>query len=586
LGNRPYNPYNDDNHLSDREQEMMRISNQAAEDIVRGLSEANGKGDKFLGFIPPEVSMIARALWAGTFPLVSDHLRNKFYSTSIWLGGKAGVSGNKLIFGSAVAATVLTASAAVAPYIEPFFSTRKNHRENLRDAAKRIAPILDEMKGKHSIGAFAGIKPQDNEMIYVQRRRINDLYSLKYSGDFLRLLTSAPELLKISVGWKKYIGGKLGTVVQPFESGSTDISAKGITAAISGPLAMVLDKIVASKSREHRDNTPPYSALDMILTLEGQLGDDSRNSSFALPSGGGGQYKRDLPLKEYVAEIIRHHQQDMNKLDVEYVPIRNALNPRLDEISGIIADALKSGDLSALALVRLVGEGHIIKNKGRSLAKPADVKALVTKMSAAGATYSQLDPKEYFAEAAFNAKELKEALHTLEGEERLTFAAMVPDTVLKEVGLSDKEVKEIRTATLKSYEDMLGKAVLGMAKEEDATLQDFGLAKEEITLLREAAERIAAEGKDAVHELRAKPGNPKGAGMERILVQSAINRIHAKDTHYLGKLLEKGAEAAKNLPDEEEAADHETKRGSGKSHARHEYSRREAQMHEEQELGA
>ena len=568
----------------------MRILDQASRDVVQGLSEANGKGDKFLGFIPPEVSAITRALWAGTFPIVSDYIKERIYDTSIWLGTKAGLSGNRLIQGSAVAATVLTATAAVAPYFESFFSTRKEHRENLRDAAKRIAPILDEMKGKHSIGAFASIKPQDNEMIYVQRRRINDVYSIRYSGDFWRLLTGAPELLKLSVSFRKYAASKSGAIVQTPTPHGTEISAKGVTAAISGPLAFLLEKIVANKSKEHRDRTSAYSALDMILTLEGQLGDDSRASSFSLPSGGRGHHGRDLPLKEYVAEILRHHQKDMEALDVEYVPIRKALEPRLEEISGIIAGALKSGDLSALALVRLVGEGHIIKNKGRSLAKPQDVKALVTKMSAAGATYSQLDPKEYFAEAAFNAKELKEALGTLEGEERLTFAAMVPDAVLKEVGMSDKEVKEIRTATLKSYEDTLGKAVLGMAKEDNATLQDYGLAKEEITLLREAAERIAAEGKDAVHELRAKPGNPQGAGMERMLVQSAINRIHAKDTHYLGKLLEKGAEAAKNLPEEAEGdappEGHAKRHARGHSHAGRTHARRHQNHYEDQELGA
>jgi hypothetical protein len=570
---------------------MMRISEQAAKDIARGLSNADSKGGKFLGFIPPEVSGIARALWATTFPLVSDSLREKIYDASIWIGTRAGASGNKLIQRSAVAATVVTASAAVAPYLESFFSTRKAHRENLRDAAKQIAPVLAEIKGKHSIGAFVGIKPQDNEVIYVQRRRINDAYALKYNGDFLKLIGSAPELLRLYLGSKKYVVGKLDTsMAQPYEPSGHKLSSNAVTAMVSGPLMVVLNQIIANKSKEHRDKTSSYSALDMILTLEGQLGDDSRASSFSLPSGGGGHHGRDLPLKEYVAEILRHHQKDMEALDVEYVPIRKALEPRLEEISGIIADALKSGDLSALALVRLVGEGHIIKNKGRSLAKPQDVKALVTKMSAAGATYSQLDPKEYFAEAAFNAKELKEALGTLEGEERLTFAAMVPDAVLKEVGMSDKEVKEIRTATLKSYEDTLGKAVLGMAKEDNATLQDYGLAKEEITLLREAAERIAAEGKDAVHELRAKPGNPQGAGMERMLVQSAINRIHAKDTHYLGKLLEKGAEAAKNLPEEAEGdahpEGHAKSHARGHSHAGRTHARRHQNQYEDQELGA
>jgi hypothetical protein len=550
---------------------MLRISEQATRDIARGLSDTGGTGKKFLGFIPPEVSAIATALWAGTFPLVSDSLKERLYDASHWIGGKAGIKGNRLILGSAVAATSLTAIAGVSPFLQPFFSSRADHRENLRDAAKRIAPVLDEIRGKHSLGTFVSIKAQDNEVIYAQRRRINDSYSIKYSQDFLRLLTSAPEILKQAVGWKKYVGDKLGRieVEHPISNGG-GISANAVTAGISGPLAITLDAIIRNKTEAHRQKTQPYSALDMILTLEGQLSDDSRAISFALPSGGSGRYSRDLPLKEYVAEILRQHQKDMQALDVEYVPIRKALDPRLEEISGVIADALKSGDLSALALIRLVGEGHIIKNKGRSLAP---------------STYSQLDPKEYFAEAAFNAKELKEALHALEGGERLTFAAMVPDAVLREVGLSDKEVKDIRAATLKSYEDTLGKAVLGLAKEDDAALQDKGLAKEEITLIREAAGRIASEGKDATHELRAKAGSPKGEGIERILVQGAIHQIHAKDAAYLGTLVQKGAAAMKEAGNRAEDAMGKAQHRSHKSHAQRAYSRREEVDREDQEIG-
>ncbi len=572
---------------------MLRISQKISHDFSQGMARSQGSDQKFLGFIPPEISGIATMVWNGSFALFSDKIREKIFEGVQWGAKKAGYgTAPHLIRNSAIAATSLTAIAAIAPFVQPFITTRREQRQEMLDTAKRIAPVLDEIKGKHGIGAFASVKVTDNEMIYAHRKRLSASFGVHHTRNLIGTLKASPVIAEKLYGLKGYVESKTSSLHAPIVTGSAQdkISANGILAVISGSIAPALDAIADNKEKRFNANRQPYSALDMILTLEGQLGDDSRASSFSLPSGGRGHHGRDLPLKEYVAEILRHHQKDMEALDVEYVPIRKALEPRLEEISGIIADALKSGDLSALALVRLVGEGHIIKNKGRSLAKPQDVKALVTKMSAAGATYSQLDPKEYFAEAAFNAKELKEALGTLEGEERLTFAAMVPDAVLKEVGMSDKEVKEIRTATLKSYEDTLGKAVLGMAKEDNATLQDYGLAKEEITLLREAAERIAAEGKDAVHELRAKPGNPQGAGMERMLVQSAINRIHAKDTHYLGKLVEKGAEAAKNLPEEAEGdaqpEGHARKHARGHSHAGRTHARRHQNHYEDQELGA
>lgn len=573
---------------------MLRISRQLSHDISQGMARSQGSDQKFLGFIPPEISGIATMVWNGSFALFSDKIREKIFEGVQWGAKKAGYgAAPQLIRNSAIAATSLTAIAALAPFVQPFLATRREQRQEMLNTAKRIAPVLDEIKGKHGIGALASVKVTDNEMIYAHRKRLSGSFGVQHTRNLIGTLKASPVIAEKLYGLKGYVENKTSAQYSApvvSDSAQDKISTNGVLALISGSIAPALDAIANNKEQRFNENRLPYSALDMVLTLEGQLGDDSRASSFALPSGGSGHHGRDLPLKEYVAEILRHHQKDMEALDVEYVPIRKALEPRLEEIAGIIADALKSGDLSPLALVRLVGEGHVIKNKGRSLARPAEVKALVTKMSAAGATYSQLDPKEYFAEAAFNAKELKEALGALEGEERLTFAAMVPDAVLKEVGMSEREVKEIRTATLKTYEDTLGKAVLGMAKEDNATLQDYGLAKEEVSLLREAAERIAAEGKDAVHELRAKPGNPKGAGMERILVQGAINRIHAKDTHYLGKMMEKGAEAAKNLPEEAEGdapqTGHARKHARAHSHADRTHARRHQDYYEDQELGA
>ncbi len=570
---------------------MLAISKQLSRDVVGGMAEGQRTDQKFLGFISPEVSGIVSAVWNGSFALFSDKIREGIFEGVQWGARKAGHGhARHLVRNSAIAATALTGVAALAPFIQPFVTTRREQRDQMSDAAKRIAPVLDEMKGKHGIGAFASVKITDNEMIYAHRKRLVAGFSIQHTQNFIGTLKASPVIAEKIYGLKGYIASKAPaqSTLLPASTGSQQdkISANGVLALVSTSIAPALDAIADSKEKRFNAKRQPYDALEMVLTLEGQLSDDSRASSFALPSGEHGRYSRDLPLKVYVAEILRQHQKDMNALDVEYTPIRTALNSRLEEISGIIADALKSGDLSALALIRLVGEGHIIKNKGRSLARPAEVKALVTKMSATSSTYSQLDPKEYFAEAAFNAKELKEALHVLEGEERLTFAAMVPDAVLRDVGLSDKEVKEIRTATLKTHEDTLGRAVLGLAQEDDAALQDKGLAKEEINLIREAAQRIASEGKDAVHELRAKAGHPKGEGVERILLQGAIHQIYAKDKAYLGTLVKKGAEAMKDAGNIPEEAIEKAKHGSRNSHARREHARRHEGHHEDQEIGS
>lgn len=640
--------------------------------MEKGANTA-GEDEKFLGLIsmPPGVMNGLTTMWVTGLTGYSDKISNFLFRHTYDLGEKfykprTDKQFGHLRRGATMAANSVLLLGTAMPTFTKFMDTNKKQHKEIVEAAKRVAPVLEEIKGKHSVGVFSSIKAADNEVLYAHRRRIADKANLEYGNHFIQIFGQLPQLAKLMLKDKstykitadinkaKDAAGKIddaaeairklkveirdielgrGEPVQDpaaalkklrIELGDADdaldelkalaglnkTTAKAEDASklalpdfgpmeiITAGLTPLLGAFESSNKKRFDEKTPAYTALDMILTLERQVCDNPNVASFELPKGGKSSSRSSLALTEYVVEVIRHHQLDMESIDAEHTPIRKALDNQLKDIAEPIAKAIKAGDISALTLVRLVGEGHIIKNKGRSLAKPAEVKVLLEKMSANASTYLQTDPDKYFTEAAFNKKELKEAIDALEGEEKQTFAMMFPDSVLLEVGMSETDVKSLREATISTYSDKLGKIIVGLSAEEDKALHDMGLAKEEVKELRAVAEKVKSQGEEAVNDVRAKPNNP--AGIERLLASAAVSQIVGGDTHYMGKLtsqaVEKKAEkaarvedaegaetshAAKHTPNKKHAADH----AENSSHAERESSRRESGS-EQHEVGA
>lgn len=618
---------------------------KATEDFSKAFSSGMDKGstaqddEKFLGVItlPPGMTTGLMAMWDMAFTSYSRQISDLFFKGTYKFGAETLKikDTTKLRNASVLAANSLLLVSSAIPNITEFATTQQEQHKKLQEAAKRVSPVLDEIKGKHTLGAFNSINVETNEVIYAHRRRINDEAGIAYTNHFLRLVGKLPMLVKQSMiksgeymtfddmrGMKKLTGdvaelekqtkeaqaqvralreGALPEVVSETRNKAADLEGRlsdarsalddfksglkitsenkdeggkfnmfGPMEIATGGITTVLGAFQNQNKKRFDEKTPASTSLDMILTLERQVSDNPDVASYDLPKGGKSSSRKSLPLKEYVAEIIRHHQLDMEAIDPEYTPIRKALDNQLMEIAEPIAKAIKNGEISTLSLVRLVGEGYIIKNKGRSLAKVSDVKVVLEKMTGNSTAYTQLDPNEYFADAAFNKKELKEALGVLQGEERLQFASMIPDSVLLEAGFGEGEVKDLRAATLKSYEENIGKLIVGLAAQDEQALHDTGLAKEEIKEIREIAEKIKAQGADAVADVRAKPNNP--IGIERTLASAAVGQILAGDTHYLGKLTGQSVEiAAKSEPaveaEEEVVASHAARHATHKKHA-------------------
>jgi|GEM_PF-5607328 len=573
---------------------------KAAEDISKAFSSGMEKGssaqdeEKFLGFIPlpPGVATGLMTVWNTAIVSYSDHISDFFFKHTHEFGDKTLKISDKakLRSGATIAANSIVLLGAAMPNLTKFLDTQKEQHKKTVDITKRIAPVLEEITGKRSVGAFNAVSAETNEVIFAARRRINDTANIAYTNHFIGLVDKLPILAKQVMRKSEYFTiqeakaqkdlvkdiGKLRREADEAsaavrsaeragvdadeitrlkgvssnanetlrEAGVANTHAKGKdehkaginlgpTELVTAGLTPILGAFQNQNKKRFDEKTPAFTALDMIVTLERQVSDNPDVSSYDMPKGGKSS-RGSLPLTEYVAEIIRHHQLDMEAIDPEYTPVRKALDGQLKEIAEPIAHAIKKGDISTLALIRMVGEGQIVKNKGRSLAKPSEVKVLLEKMSGNTAAYTQLDPKEYFADAAFNKKELKEALDTLKGVERESFAAMFPDTVLLEAGLKEAEIKDLRTSTLKTYETSLGKVIMGLAAEEDKALHDMGLAKEEVKEIRDVADKVRSQGDAAVHEVRAKPNNP--IGIERLVANAAVGQILAGHVDYMGKL--------------------------------------------------
>ncbi|MBN8542799.1 MAG: hypothetical protein J0M34_00865 [Alphaproteobacteria bacterium] len=573
---------------------LVADADRAAEEYERTHQGEEEREEKFLGIIPMPGYMVAQAemIWGGLLGMVLPSAQEHSYNFITKKDGLFSKSLGMVGIKNANPKTIQTAalSVGVASMVLPLawqpisamMNGYKDERKKLVDAAKYIAPVLDDITGKHSLSSLMTIKAEQNEMIYAYRKHKQAAAQLTHTNNFISMLSVTPSVVLAGVNARNLRNNNTANASIAAAGGAaadahqSSIAAKiaGWSAGSSAAVIPILDLFKKANERRFKRKARSVTATDMVIELERQIsasGSDLRD--YALPKGSG---RSSANLTDYVVEIIKAHQLDMAALDAEYVPLRKAFDEQLREVAKPIAEAIKNGEISTLALIRLIGEGHVVRNHGRALAKPSDIQKRLQEIGVNTASYMRLDPKEYFADAAFNKKEVKEALDALKGDERLFFAAMFPDSVLAEVGVGEKEIKDIRDATLGRYKDQLSKLVTGMAAEDDKALQDMGLAKEEIKQIRDAADQIRSGGAEALQKLSHNPTNP--VGIERVLATAALDRIHVGEAGYLGKVMSKGSPAkvaATETPVDDAA---KPLNGGAKtaSHAEKEASRRDA----------
>jgi hypothetical protein len=511
--------------------------------IKEGIAKETQRDDKldaddrkFLGIIPassPTIRGILQGGWSAVAELVSAPMQRMLFQKFRDLGAPHIHDYNRLKFASTAAATAVTIGIATLPYFGDMFGSLKKFNKEKKAISKKLKPLLEEIKGNGSFDNFMSIRKEDNEVLYAHRRRMQADFQSDLSDDSVKLLLSnAPNALSSFT--------RIGSLENHAQNGASGMQLTQLMPILSGIAPNFAEALNEESKKSYHKKRQPYSALEMIMHLDDQVRDVSfkdgkGNDSFSLPGKGDSK-----PMAEYIAEIFRQHQRDMEGIDGEYSQLRSALDPQLLEISESIAEAIKRGDLAVMSIARLAGEGYVVKNKGRALNKPSEVKAVIEKMSGHALNYLQVDAKEYFAESSFSKRDLKEALQILEGDEKLMFAAMIPDSALKESGMDDAKIKSTREATQKLYEQKLSQIVMGLSAQPDAALKNLGLAEEEIKQLRTVADHVKRDGEKAIHEYRANPANT--VGIERVVTNAVVNRVQG-DKQYLGQIISQGTVA-------------------------------------------
>ncbi|MEJ0009865.1 MAG: hypothetical protein WDN72_04650 [Alphaproteobacteria bacterium] len=586
---------------------------KAFQDSLAKANESLSKHDykdgedtaKLFGIVEMDSGMVswATGLYNALIGVAANKWSPQIYGT-IRSRASEYLKGSALDRTAAGGALAINTALYVLPHGGKLIELIRNQHKERNELVRSIAPVLDEIKGHHSLAVFYGIKESDNEVIYAQRRRMLKINHAKNIKETLGLAVKiAPNLLREGDHFFAFMEGKPSTGFALHQekmqlvnrhrkevAGYRNIDPKQVTFrdleqtanAYSGPLyknqglrrdlerlnpkphnqygrdhdsyghgrsemsatgagffaanfsiAPMVDKYIQSSQHRLEKTLQPYSALDMILELEKQI-KSGNTDGFSLPGDKGGS----LPLDAYIAQVIIQHQKDMSDLDPKYTQIREALHKDLEKTVQPIAEAIKNGDLAPLALVRLVGEGHIIKGKGRSIADAESVGAIVDKMSGKKQATVSVDPKEFFAESPFTHDDLKVALNNLEGEERTLFAAMFSDEVLKQGGMDEKDIKNVRDTVKKDiYEHMVAALVAGVPVEEAEQLKKDGLAEKEVTRIGEAQNTLKEEGEQAVHKLKTSPVNTDG--IEHSLVNLIVTKLRG-DRTYFGKLRAEG----------------------------------------------
>ncbi len=531
-----------------------------AEDVIRKgeenaekAEETNAKPIKLFGVFEVDPGLVAY-LQAG-YNVFADFaeklLSSHSYAFGGWVAARLGIK-NPQTAKNIAAATTLGVGAAIktAGYISPITDTYRVHHEERAAFARKLAPVLDDLKGSHSAQAFNSVTMAQNEMIFAHRQRMLKEAHIKNSSNVIDLLINAGPNLAFSLmdfNTMRRLGlSPEGLSDYRNNQGAHQNNLRNLfeTLANTGT-AGIANHIKKSSEKTLRRSLQPYSALEMIMTLQDQVAQKPNASSFRTPRDGDS-----YPLDEYIQRILMQHQKDMADISHEHTELRSALKDDLEAISKPIAEAMKKGDLSAISLVRWIGEGQLIKDKGRRLASVDEVKKLLGAAEKAPMPSIVVDPKEYYVDAAFTHKDLEQALQTLQGQERSMFAALFPDAVLMHAGMKEAEVKSIRAMSMQQYEAMLAATVAAMASKSDEELEREGMAKAEIKQLREVADAFKENGEKAIHEARTSPANANG--IERVLTNWAVPHVKGGRAHF-GTLVRKGAAQAQDIISERAA---------------------------------
>ena len=563
--------------------DLNRLGSDAFKESASKLSNAPiGETKKFLGLVTLDVGLVD--MLDGVYNLgsnyISEVLRTKSFDIAKKLAPRVGLGGRANTVGT-VAAIGTTVAVKTAGYFAPIYEGVSTQLKEQKALARELGPVLDDIKGGHSVASLYGVSIKDNEVVYAHRKRLNRISNTTHLSNAINLgLNSGASLAFDLKGFGTMWGQRdsmtakgIRSIMTPkpaaADSEEAHVASQDSLGAVKLGILGILPQAAGRLSRTKQHNLmkelQPYSAYQMIKELGEQISGNpdarafAEPASFQTPHG----HRKEYALEEYVMRIFIQHHKDMADISSNHTEIRNALREDLAAVARPIADAIRKGDISAMSLIRMVGEGAIIKKNGRSIAGVDVVKALIKREAPKQAAYANDDPAEYYKYAPFNRSQLKSVLKKLDGEERLALVSMFSDNILMDAGLSKKDVQGYRESAAKTADRMRAELVVGLNAEDK--LKTEVLAESEAQRVAEASDALLADGVGAMKTLKTSPTNENG--IERLLANAVVNK-----PEYLGKMLKHGHELMeKAAADDDNMADKPThsERVSSRLHDKH-----------------
>jgi hypothetical protein len=440
-------------------------------------------------------------------------------------------------------ATTFFGLLAAAPLFPAILSPITQWREDRADMVHTLAPVLKDMQKDGLPSGLGSIDVTDNEVIFAHRKRLNNTVSHYSINNLLAFGSSQLSLAIQGMAGKKQQGAPLkNQSTAQLGKRAAEAAAKGDMSGfihtLPGGVDMVVNRYTKGRSKEFHIERDAVSAYELITQLNDEIkeskSDNLMRDDFSYPRKMG---NRSDHLKSYISNIIKLHAKDMARLmPDDYAELRSGLNEEREAVATVLAEAIADGGLPTLSLVRLMGEGHVIKQNGRGLVDAEDLKRELVGMTENLRDYAQVSPEEYMKMVAFTEKEARETLSALAPEDRSILASMMPSSVLKKAGMSDEEITQVRTDTAPIYEKNLANLIAGIASQPEQDLKAQGMAAAEIKTLQDAAKAIEKGGLKAVHHMRANANKP--VGIEHQVINAAMSQVAQPD--YLGKMLHQG----------------------------------------------
>ncbi|MBY0355317.1 MAG: hypothetical protein K2Q12_06250 [Rickettsiales bacterium] len=390
--------------------------------------------------------------------------------------------GTKLGIGRGPAALMITSAIRGIPaFYRPIITAGKSlgqYGADLKKLAKDLEPVLTAQQKSTSIVGLLSGDIAANEVVQVAKQRAR----AGLSSNLLQNMLAIPQgLLKMAAGIysakqdkKRLDNGQPATpdMLEQFVGNGTPLLGSG--------LENFLKKRIASAT----DMTEKPIALDWIIHLDKFVKASPGENTIQLP-----RQSNEVPMQKYVKEVFLLHQRNKGEPEIGR---KNA--EKLDYACTKIGEMIRSGKLSAWALMGLVGNREIIMPDGQVAGQSAVDKA-IDKHRALMPAHFSVDVNQYFEDSLSTTEDMKGLLESLKDKSRDLYVLTHPQDVMEKIGVSKADYAEAEHRLARFYPEMLWQATQDLGTMSDKELRKVGFESREISLLR----RVADETRDEPH---------------------------------------------------------------------------------------